>query len=208
MENDVTDAAFWDDRYRSVETGWSGEPNAQVVSEVAGMAPGRALDAACGEGMDAIWLAARGWRVTATDISAVALERNSTIDIPADVMGRIDWFQADLITWTPPVASFDLVTAQFLHMPPPIRDAVFRKLAAAVKPAGTLLIVGHHPSDLQTTIPRPPLPELFYTAEDVAALLESSAWDIVISTARKREAIDPHGETVTIHDTVLRARRR
>lgn len=213
MENDaadhpVFDAAFWDDRYRAVETGWSGEPNAQVVSELSGITPGRALDVACGEGMDAIWLAARGWHVTATDISAVALERNSKIDIPAETMQHIDWFQADLITWTPPLATFDLVTAQFLHLPPVIRDAVFRKLAAAVKPAGTLLIVGHHPSDLQTTITRPSLPELFYTAEDVAALLEPHRWDIIVSAARPREATDPQGDTVTIHDTVLRARRR
>ena len=208
MENDVTDAAFWDDRYRSVETDWSGEPNAQVVVELTGIAPARALDVACGEGMDAIWLAARGWHVTATDISAVALERNSKIDIRAEVMERIDWFQADLITWTPPVASFDLVTAQFLHLPPVIREAVFRKLAAAVKPAGTLLIVGHHPSDLQTTITRPPLPELFYTAEDVAALLEPNRWDTIVAAARPRNATDSKGNSVTIHDAVLRAQRR
>ena len=74
-------------------------------------------------------------------------------------------------------------------------------------PGGTLLIVAHHLSDLQTTIPRPQMPDLFFTAADIVALLDPNGWEIAASEARGRSATDPEGRTVTIHDAVLRARR-
>jgi hypothetical protein len=84
---------------------------------------------------------------------------------------------------------------------------MFVRLAASVAAGGTLLIVGHHPSDLQTTIPRPPMPELFFTAAEIAATLNPDEWDILVSDARARDAADPDGCPATIHDTVLRAQR-
>jgi hypothetical protein len=100
------------------------------------------------------------------------------------------------------------VSAQYLHLPDPLRGDVFRRLAASVAPGGNLLIAGHHPSDLQTTMPRPPMPELFFTGADIVALLDPQAWEVVTDTAAPRQATDPDGSAVTIHDTVLRARRR
>ena len=204
------DANFWDDRYRSADALWSGEPNDQLVAEVAGLAPGLALDVGCGEGADAIWLAERGWRVTATDISAVALERGRAQASVAgdDVARRIDWLRADVLTWEPPPAGYDLVSAHFIHFANPQRDIVFRRLAGAVKPHGTLLIVAHHPSDLQTTARRWPMPEYFYTAEDITASLEANRWDVRVAESRARETSDPTGQTITIHDTIVRAQRR
>src|SRR5690242_16419710 len=67
--------AEWDQRYSETERLWSGQPNGALVTEVAGLAPGRVLDVGCGEGADAIWLAANGWAVTALEVSGVALER-------------------------------------------------------------------------------------------------------------------------------------
>lgn len=199
---------FWNDRYRLDPADSVGSPNAQLLAEVADLAPGNALDVGCGEGDDAIWLAERGWRVTAADISIVALERARAF---ADARGhgdRIAWVQADLSTWTPPPGAFALVSAQFMYLPAPERDALFRRLAAAVEPGGTLLIVGHHPADLQTTMPRPPDPTLFYTAADVVALLEPHAWEIIVTGSRTREKADPNGNMVTITDAIVRARRR
>ncbi|MDQ2858765.1 MAG: methyltransferase domain-containing protein [Candidatus Eremiobacteraeota bacterium] len=200
-------AHFWDERYRSRSAVWSGEPNGQLVREVSELAPGTALDAGCGEGADAIWLAERGWRVVAVDISAVALARARAVAIDADVARRIEWLRADLATWVP-TGYYDLVSVQFMHVPKLPREDMFRRLAAAVEPNGSLLVVGHHPSDLETTMPRPPLPELFYTAAEVGALLEPQHWDIIVDAARSREAIDRAGQTVSIADAVLRARRR
>jgi SAM-dependent methyltransferase len=208
--SDPFSEAAWDERYRSRAALWSGKPNLYLMSEADGLAPGLALDAGAGEGADAIWLASHGWRVVAIDISAVALERAAAhaADRGEDVTGLIEWRHVDLASFEPAVASFDLVSAQYLQLPAAPRDVVFGQLAAAVAVGGTLLIVGHHPSDLKTTVPRPPMPELFYTGDDIAALLDDGAWDIVTNAAPGREATDPDGNAVTIHDTVFRARRR
>jgi hypothetical protein len=95
-----------------------------------------------------------------------------------------------------------------MHLPKDPRESLFRRLAASVAPGGSLLIVGHHPSDLQTTITRPQVPELFFTPCEVAASLDPQRWEIIVSAARQRSTTDPEGRTVTIHDAVLRARLR
>lgn len=206
----VMDEAFLNERYRASSALWSGLPNPQLVTEAADLVPGAALDVGCGEGADAIWLAGRGWRVTAVDLSTVALERSSAhaTDAGAEVAERIDWLHADITRWMPAAATYDLVSAHFMHLAKDPREALFGRLAGSVSPGGTLLIVGHHPSDLQTTVPRPPGPELFFTASDVASMLEPNEWDVSVSEARSRPTLDPDGRTVTIHDAVLRAQRK
>jgi SAM-dependent methyltransferase len=201
--------AAWDERYRSRDALWSGNPNPNLVSQVADLAPGLALDAGSGEGADAIWLAARGWLVTAIDISPVALQRAAAhaAERGDELAGRIEWRHEDLTSWEPGDASFDLVSVQYMHLPEPLRNEMFRRLAAAVAPAGTLLIVGHHPSDLQTRVPRPPMPEMFYTGDDIASLLADGDWIIATNAASPRAGTDPDGNVVTVHDTVLRATR-
>lgn len=206
----VWDEAFLDERYRSSSALWSGHPNPHLVTEAADLVSGAALDVGCGEGADAIWLAERGWRVTAVDLSKVALERGTAhaLDAGADVAQRIHWLHADLTEWIPSAATYDFVSAQFMHLPKDPREALFRRLATSVSPGGTLLIVGHHPSDLRTTVARPPAPGLFFTASDVAAMLDPHEWDTLVSEARARPTLDQDGRTVTIHDAVLRAQRR
>ncbi|HUZ25411.1 MAG TPA: methyltransferase domain-containing protein [Streptosporangiaceae bacterium] len=201
---------FWDERYRSHSSLWSGNPNRHLISEAADLPPGAALDVGSGEGADAIWLAGRGWRVTAVDLSTVALERGAAHAerAGAQIAGRITWRHADLRTWDPGPARFDLISAQYMHLPTQERDALLRRLAAAVSLGGTLLIVGHHPSDMQTTMPRPQKPELYFTGDDIVAVLDSQEWDIVTNATEPRAATDPDGQPVVIHDTVLRARRR
>jgi SAM-dependent methyltransferase len=199
----------WDERYRSRHALWSGNPNPHLVAEADGLTPGTALDVGAGEGADAIWLASRGWRVVAVDLSSVALERASAhaSERGADIAGLIDWVHEDLISWDPGAGRYDLVSAQYMHLLPAPRQAMFERLAAAVTPGGTLLIVGHHPSDLQTTVPRPPMPELFFTGDDIAAGLDPGQWTIVTNAAPGRATTDPDGNPATVHDTVLRAMR-
>ena len=198
------DATFWDNAYRSRDATWSSEPNDRIVDAVAGVEPGFALDVGCGEGADAIWLAERGWQVTATDISAVALERARA----NDRTGHIEWLQADILVWEPPGSTYDLVAAHFVHFASPEREKVFGRLAAAVRLNGVLLIVAHHPSDLQTTAGRWPMPAYYYTADDVAILLEPDDWNIVEASTCPRSAVDPSGQSITVRDAILTARRR
>ena len=209
VDDTATSEAFWDQRYQSSSALWSGKANPQLVTEASDLAPGSALDVGCGEGADAIWLAERGWRVTAVDVSTVALERGAAHahDVSAEVAQRITWLHADLAGWVPASASFDLVSSQFLHMPKDQRDVLHRRLAESVAPEGTLLVVGHHPLDLQTTVPRPSVPGLLFAASEVADSLTSKEWVILVADARGRQALDPDGRAATIHDSVFRAQR-
>ena len=200
------DEAFWNELYRSSAQVWSGNPNLQLVVEIADLAPGRALDVGCGEGADAIWLARHGWDVVAADISGVALERAAqhARDIDPVAFARIEWRQTDLMVDPPEVDSFDLVSAQFMQLPPRPRTRLFTGLVQSVRTGGTLLVVGHHPTDLTAGVPRPQMPELFYSADEIAMLLDDT-WTVVVKEARSRTAIKAQGDEVTIHDTVLRA---
>jgi SAM-dependent methyltransferase len=213
------DRETYDELYRSAPALWSGRPNRQLVVEADGLPPGRALDAGSGEGGDALWLAGRGWQVTAVDFSAVALERATAQARERGLGERIEWLHADLDTWTPPSGRFDLVTAHYLHARWTDRPALFRRLAGAVAPGGTLLVVGHllagdsghhghgpggahgdgqlHERD----------PEAFYTAEDVAALLEPGQWCDVVTESRERDPQAAERTGNAVPDTVLRARR-
>ncbi|GIH29424.1 hypothetical protein Aph01nite_77340 [Acrocarpospora phusangensis] len=200
---------FWDERYGSADRIWSGNPNPRLVSTATDLAPGSALDVGCGEGADVIWLASRGWQVTGADVSQVALDRaaKQAAEAGAEIANRITWEHADVLTWDPAPRQFDLVSAQFIHLPRPELQALHRRLAAAVRPGGTLLVVGHHPKDLETTMGRPHFPDLMFTAEQIAATLDPDEWDITASSPG-RPAVDPEGRSITVFDAVLRAVRR
>jgi predicted O-methyltransferase YrrM len=192
----------WDERYRTKPEIWSGNPNAVLVTEVTGLRPGTALDAGAGEGGDAIWLASQGWTVTAADISSVALVRAS--EAAARLGLDIHWLHANLAKELVP-GTYDLVTTHFLHIPKAEQEQLFRHLAAAVAPGGTLLVVGHDFSDM-AKLPRPDLIEFGWTSAEVAAVLGDD-WTIEASEARPRQATGPDGDEITINDAILRARR-
>lgn len=204
---------FWDERYRGHEHVWSGRPNLPLVREAGELPAGRALDVGCGEGADAIWLAARGWTVTGTDISPVGLDRAAANAAAAgpEIARRISWRQGDLFgdDW-PQFSDYTLVSSHYLHLPPDARAPAIARLAAAVAPGGDLLIAAHHPSDLAIPGLRPNLPELFCTPDELAALLDDADWQIITAEAPERTAPGPgpEHEPVVVRDTVLRARRR
>jgi SAM-dependent methyltransferase len=228
----ASDRETYDELYRSAPALWSGRPNRQLVVEASELPPGRALDAGSGEGGDAQWLAERGWQVTAVDFSTVALERATALAAARGLGERIEWLHADLGMWTPPAGSFDLVTAHYLHASWDDRGGMFRRLAGAVAPGGTLLVVGHlldenggqHQGHAQGQghhaqgqghnhgEPDEGLhrhdPAAFYTAEEVAAVLDPDEWLDVVTEVRDRdpEAAERTGNPVP--DTVLVARRR
>ena len=196
MQTPPNSQAEWNARYLESEQIWSGNPNAALVGEVAGLTPGTALDLGCGEGADAIWLARQGWQVTGVDVSDVALDRARQ---HADAAGvRVEFVLDDLAT-SP--GEFDLVTSFFLHVPEAaLRERTLLVAAASVAPGGTLLVVGHsraagHGHDSM----------LLETGHEVVEKLRLSAdeWIIEVTADVERAATNMH--TV---DTVVRARRR
>ncbi|ASU79245.1 class I SAM-dependent methyltransferase [Actinopolyspora erythraea] len=199
------DRAFWEERYRRHRGSGAGEPNPHLVAEVGELAPGSALDVGCGEGAEAMWLASRGWRVTATDIAASALERaRRHAEILGDgVADRIEWVRTDLTGKSAWERCFDLVTAHYVH-PAGSPEEMLASLAAAVAPGGTLFVVGHHPSDQRHASSA----EAYVAAERLAAELTPERWEVVVAETRSRPAGGHHGHGTTLWDSVLRARRR
>jgi SAM-dependent methyltransferase len=201
---------FWDDRYRSAHMVWSGKPNPQLVAQTADLDPGDALDAGCGEGADAIWLASHGWTVTAVDISAVALAK-AALQAAAHgdaIANRIRWRREDLLSWAPDAQEYDLVSAQFMHLPGPAQQAMYRRLAASVRPGGTLVVVGHDQGELHAGVARPAHGGAFLSAAQVAALLDPADWQVAVAAEIARSVTDVEGRLAELTDTVLRAARR
>jgi 2-polyprenyl-3-methyl-5-hydroxy-6-metoxy-1,4-benzoquinol methylase len=178
-------------------------PNAHLTAAVAELRPGRALDAGCGHGSDTLWLAARGWRVTAVDFAATALARaRSTADaMGPDVGGRIDWVEADLATWAPRPDAYDLVACLYVHVAGSVEGMV-RRMATGVACGGTLLLVGHRPTDPATGAPTAAAGQVQVSVEAALPALDPDEWELVVADERPRPA------TGTGVDAVIRARRR
>lgn len=198
----------WEEFYRSHETVWSGSVNGVLADVVADLPAGTALDLGCGEGGDAMWLAHRGWRVTAVDVSELALGRVIARAAAEGVADRVTTARHDLgVTF--PAGAFDLVSAQFLHSPVEIpRAELLRRAAAAVAPGGLLLVVGHadmppwsHAAHLH--------PELPSAAEVLADLaLDPAAWHPARAERLGRDVTDPDGTPAVLRDAVVAVRRR
>ncbi len=204
---DTTAAQFWDSLYRERDRMWSGRVNSTLADFASDLPAGTVLDLGCAEGGDAVWLAARGWQVTAVDVSATALERATAAAAAAEVSERIDFRRVDL-TRSFPTGTFDLVSAQFLQSPIDFpRDGVLRDAAAAVAVGGLLLITDHGsvPPWSRHMNDQP----VFPTAEEtrVAIELDSTQWREVFVGSRDREAIGPDGQRASVADSIVALRR-
>ncbi|NSC20196.1 methyltransferase domain-containing protein [Streptomyces albus subsp. chlorinus] len=204
----VSTQEFWDARYRAEEQVFSGAPNAALVRETADLVPGTALELGCGEGGDAVWLAQRGWTVTATDVSSVALRRAADRAEAAGVGDRIDWQRHDLAE-SFPEGTFDLVSSHFLYPPRPEgREPILRRAAGSVAPGGVLLIVSHAGMPPWESAPDPEFS--FPTPEELLAALDLPAgrWEVLVSETYQRPVTDPEGRPATRPDSTLKLRRR
>lgn len=205
-EADIVGEEYWDSRYRESGKVWSGDANAVLAREAEGLAPGRALDLGCGEGGDAVWLARKGWHVTGTDISGVALERATAHAADAGVADLTEWQRHDLAE-SFPAGRYDLVSACFLHtfgeFP---RERILRRAAAAVAPGGILLVVGHAGwAPWQEDRPKVAFP----TPDEVVAQLElpAGAWEVLLAEEHVRVQNQPDGRPGTRTDNAVKVRR-
>lgn len=199
------EAADWDARYAAADLVWPAAPNAVLARETAGLQPGRALDLASGEGRNAIWLAQRGWHVTAVDFSPVASARARRL---ADQRlggerARVTAVTADVLDWAPEATvTYDLILLAYVHLAPAQRTALVRKAAALLASGGVLLVIGHHLDNLTDGVGGPQDPEVLFTPEDLAADLAGSG--LVVERA---ETLRRPVEAQDALDALLRAHR-
>ena len=201
------DANAWDERYAASELVWSAGPNRFVAEELADLPPGTAVDLAAGEGRNAIWLARRGWSVTAVDFSRVALDKGRTL--AGDT--ALEWVCADATTWRPP-QPVDLVVVAYLQLPADQRRAAVRGAVESLAPGGTFLLVAHDSTNLTEGTGGPQDPAVLMTAEDVLADLDGLPLEVVRAERVAREVSpgdDHRGEPArTAWDCLVRAVRR
>jgi SAM-dependent methyltransferase len=200
---DVTmDSGQWDERYNGDELVWTSTPNEFLVAEAVGLQAGRAVDLACGEGRNSIWLAEQGWKVTGVDFSPVGLAKAKRF---ADLWGvEVTWVESDVGAWTPPPEGFDLVVMLYLQLPRPARSAALAVAASAVAPGGTLLVVAHDVDNLIRGYGGPPNSDVLYRVSEVT----ESAVDAGLTIERAEQAIrvvDTDDGPRDAIDTVVRA---
>ena len=200
------DREAWNQRYADAELVWSAEANRFVVQEVSDLPPGRALDLGAGEGRNAIWLAERGWRVTAVDFSDIGLQKARRL---AEARGvEIDWTEADLRSYSPAPNAFDLVVLLYIHLPAEERRALVGRAADAVAVGGTLLVVGHDRSNLGEGYGGPQDPAILFSPDDITDDLAGiKNLRLVRADRVMRPVMTDDGERHAI-DALVRAERR
>ncbi|HTZ43190.1 MAG TPA: class I SAM-dependent methyltransferase [Jatrophihabitans sp.] len=207
------DARDWDARYAELTldrpaAGQPVEPNEFVVSELTGLAPGRAYDMACGGGRNAIWLAGRGWQVTAADFSATGLElaRGRAEAALGAASARIDWQLADATRTGPVAGAYDLVLVSYLQLPAEQRRLAVRAAAAGLAPGATLLVVAHDATNLAEGWGGPQHPEVLYTAEELLADLAGLTGLRTVRAGRVARTVRGGGQQHTAWDALVRVR--
>jgi SAM-dependent methyltransferase len=203
------DANGWDERYAAAELVWSAGPNVWVEMITGDLPPGRALDLAAGECRNALWLAERGWTVTAVDFSGVALDRAQSLAGArlGDRAEALTTVQADVVTWTPEPRGFDLVLVVYLHLPAEERTAVLESAADAVAPGGTLLVVGHDLANLDGGVGGPQDPTVLCRPADVVADLRPTGLQVQRADTVRRPVPAEDGSTRDALDLLVLATR-
>ncbi|MBC9734908.1 SAM-dependent methyltransferase [Nocardioides marmotae] len=206
------DAEAWDERYAASDLVWSAGPNVFVEAECSGLPAGRALDLAAGEGRHALWLARRGWRVTALDFSAVALDKGRQVAEGSGLADAITWVRADATTWRPPAGTtYDLALLAYLQLPPAQRRAAARGAYDALAPGGALLVVAHDRTNSTEGVGGPQDPEVLMSAEDVLGDLTGLPHEVEHAGRAGRRVEPGHGAddapARTAWDCVVRVHR-
>ena len=192
----------WNARYAAAELLWTAEPNRRFASEVEDLEPGRALDLACGEGRNAVWLAERGWRTTGVDFSDVALAKAERLAASRGV--EVEWVLADVLEHEPERGAFELVAVLYLQLPHEQLAEVLHTSIGALAPGGALVVLGHDTTNLTHGHGGPRDASVLFTPEDVVPHLER----LVVERAEKVPRTVPleDGEATAI-DALVRARR-
>lgn len=226
------DKSYWEEHWAPADTGPSEllPVNPYLLVETDALTPGTALEAGCGVGTEALWLAERGWQVTGVDISATALASAQNRKSELGLADRVEWIEADLMTWEHG-RQWDLVVTNYAHADRG-QLALYEQLSQWAAPGGTLLIVGHagahghgddaahgeghqhdhgHGKDNEHDRGRggygsQPPQEAIVTLEAIKELFSDSVWQIDAAYENTR-TVHPSGREIVLNDVVVRVRR-
>ena len=193
----MLDSTGWNERYRQSERLWSEGPNMFVADRLAHAEPGVGIDVASGEGRNSIWLAERGWKMTAVDFSEVAIERGRAAS------DEVDFVVADVMEWEPE-ESYDLALIAYLHLPERDMRRVIERVASWLRPGGELFLIGHDESNIDEGHGGPQSPEILTRVEDTVEWLEDLE---VIEAQVVRRPVETEEDRVFARDALIRARR-
>lgn len=191
------DATHWDERYLEKDRLWSAEPNVFVEDRLADLRPGIGLDLASGEGRNAIWLAERGWDMTAVDFSPVAVERGRSHS------DDVDFVTADVLGWRPG-GEFDLILVAYLHLVLADFEPLIRRAITWLRSGGELFMVGHDRTNIEHGVGGPQYPEVLWDVDEILVWLDGL--DILEASVVERE-VDLDGDVAVALDALIRARR-
>lgn len=197
------DAEAWNERYRTTEMLWPSGPNTFVQDRLVDREPGVGLDLASGEGRNAIWLAGKGWKMTAVEFSGVALERGK---VRSD---DVDFIEADVFRWEPDWSTsidgpkgFDLILIAYLQVEAePLAELVERAIGW-LNPGGELFMIGHDISNLDEGVGGPPVPEILW---DLDLMLEWLGDLRLVEGGIVKRPVEVDGDIEYARDTLLRA---
>ncbi len=158
-------ARTWNARYAGDEYLFGTEPNAYLREQAHRWPAGsRLLCVADGEGRNSVWLARQGHRVDAFDVAQSGVAKARRLAQEAGVEVHYDVAECDAWDW--PKAAYDGVVAVFVQFAdPPMRERLFARMAAALKPGGLLVLQGYTPRQLELKTGGPGIASHLYTGE-------------------------------------------
>ena len=202
---DIMDSEAWDARYADADLVWGNEPNQFVRAQCETLAVGVAVDLACGEGRNALWLARLGWQVTGVDYSAVAIERAGILaaQVGARVASRLTWRVDDVATMQLRAESVDLALVSYVHLPAGQRSSLMLRAALAVRPGGHVIVVGHDRRNVREGVSGPQDERLLYDPLELRSLFAG----IPATRVDVAETVERHTADGVALDTLVRVRR-
>lgn len=192
------DASAWDERYRGADRLWSEGPNLFVADRLSQAPPGRGIDLAAGEGRNAIWLAERGWEMTAVDFSEVAVARGRQ-----HAPNNVRFVVADILDWEPE-QTFDLVLIAYLQLEQDLLRIVVKRAIDWLEPYGELFMIGHDRSNLEAGYGGPQAPEILWDVPTIQGWLDGLR---LIEAGVVRRPVEAPDDVVFARDALVRARR-
>lgn len=184
----------WNDRYSEPGYAYGTQPNDFLVASLHHLPPdGTVLCLAEGEGRNSVFLAGKGYQVTAVDSSGVGLQKAQELARERGV--HLTTCVADLADYQLQPASLDVVISVFCHLPPALRRQVHRRVVAALRPGGVFLLEAYTPRQLQHGTGGPPVVELLMELSELRE--ELRGLNLIHAIEREREIYEGRLHTGT-----------